>query len=1048
MDHTPVDPQFVLEHAAHVRALAGRLVFDGARADDLEQETWLAALKNAPQSMTSPRGWLARIAQRRAVHDWRAESRRAAREHEVARAESVTSSEEILEREETRAELVRAVLALDEPYRAALVAQFLEERTPSEAARRRGIPVETQRTHVKRALELLRERLKRSHGAAFGAFQLALVRDLRLEAPLATTFVAAGSGVVTGGLTMWTAKELAVAAAVVAALVLGVTRPWEGIEGPQSAATPHAPAPEVARALDIAPPVPEGARAVSPDAAGIAAVDLAASTAAPVAGVVVRARVVGEDGRPIQGARASLSAQSADDSRSLTESAADGSIRFEVPMPASRAATLSVEAGEFRTLGVRVFDPSTLTALKPGDNDAGEIVLRPAGRVVGRVAASGAYVEHARVYPRVEGVMPTELSVETDAAGRFTLAHLEPASTVVHVDRPGFVLRRIRAEISAAQTVDVGEVALEPAPSIAGTVVDSTGAPAAGVVLGSSTPGLARDGRAMSRDDGSFELFFDEPGTHDLMTSSDPRFLPWGGRGVEGARFATGERDARIVVERAAVTTFRVVAAESGEPLHEFGIAVRKSRLRERARDLEDFEEDFPRVKQNAQHEIALPAQPGVHEVLVAAPGRIPWRALVATDDASAPVQTVRLELGGALRGRILRAGAPIPNAEVSLERALVPLGPSPTKPGTIEIGRTHLWDIDSFPGRSRRCAPRADGSFSFAGLAAGTYVLTVAANGALVHTVDLVRVAPRAEVDLGDISVAQPARVRGRLDTGSASPVGWRIAATGRAPIVVEREDGRFEFGDLQSGEVVLSWSREEAFGLGQFDDRDDLDRELRITLAAGETREVVLDASTCAPSRIDLEVVVDGQPLAGASVEIALKNPDGRSTNTTSRGKTDEKGTWSGLVRPGRTMRVQIGGINRLPIAVSEAFVPSPGSRKEIALHGTTGSIALVMAESMPLPEAGYVLVRVSPTDPGGDMMGMVRWDRVVGDAPVAGGRWTGRELDLGRCASGTWGLTIDVCRSVPTGPTSSSGEPLIPRVQRTITVRAGETTTVELP
>lgn len=57
----PFRPEELLEHAAWIRRLARRLVQGEARADDLVQETWLAALRAAPRGGPL-RPWLARVA--------------------------------------------------------------------------------------------------------------------------------------------------------------------------------------------------------------------------------------------------------------------------------------------------------------------------------------------------------------------------------------------------------------------------------------------------------------------------------------------------------------------------------------------------------------------------------------------------------------------------------------------------------------------------------------------------------------------------------------------------------------------------------------------------------------------------------------------------------------------------------------------------------------------------------------------------------------------------------------------------------------------------
>ena len=62
MTQRPHDATVLLEHAAFLRGLARSLVFDVDAADDVEQETWRAALEHPPRDLRSPRGWLATIA--------------------------------------------------------------------------------------------------------------------------------------------------------------------------------------------------------------------------------------------------------------------------------------------------------------------------------------------------------------------------------------------------------------------------------------------------------------------------------------------------------------------------------------------------------------------------------------------------------------------------------------------------------------------------------------------------------------------------------------------------------------------------------------------------------------------------------------------------------------------------------------------------------------------------------------------------------------------------------------------------------------------------
>ncbi len=86
MEPAATRPEDLLVHSQWLRALALRLAADEATADDLVQETWLAAVKHPPRHEGSRR-WLARVLTNKARERRRATGRRARREESVARSE-------------------------------------------------------------------------------------------------------------------------------------------------------------------------------------------------------------------------------------------------------------------------------------------------------------------------------------------------------------------------------------------------------------------------------------------------------------------------------------------------------------------------------------------------------------------------------------------------------------------------------------------------------------------------------------------------------------------------------------------------------------------------------------------------------------------------------------------------------------------------------------------------------------------------------------------------------------------------------------------------
>ena len=160
--HQPTTESILL-HQSFVLALARSLVRDEASAEDLAQETWVAALSQPPQP-GPVRAWLARVVRHGAINSWRAEQRRGERERLGARDEA---QDESLARErlELQHEVVSAVLALDEPYRSVVIAVYSRGKTPKEIALERGIAPGTVRAQLSRALARLRARLDRDRGS-------------------------------------------------------------------------------------------------------------------------------------------------------------------------------------------------------------------------------------------------------------------------------------------------------------------------------------------------------------------------------------------------------------------------------------------------------------------------------------------------------------------------------------------------------------------------------------------------------------------------------------------------------------------------------------------------------------------------------------------------------------------------------------------------------------------------------------------------------------------------------------------------------------------
>lgn len=146
--------ELVRRHQSMVRGLLRRLCAgDAARADDLAQETFLAAYRKLGTWRGGARlsTWLCAIAYRA----WLSQARRA-RQPEPPEAEPAPSAAEAAV---DRHDLLRALGALREEERAALALAYGEELTHQEAAEILRCPVGTLKTHILRGKEKLRKLL-------------------------------------------------------------------------------------------------------------------------------------------------------------------------------------------------------------------------------------------------------------------------------------------------------------------------------------------------------------------------------------------------------------------------------------------------------------------------------------------------------------------------------------------------------------------------------------------------------------------------------------------------------------------------------------------------------------------------------------------------------------------------------------------------------------------------------------------------------------------------------------------------------------------------
>ncbi|MCI0650344.1 MAG: RNA polymerase sigma factor, partial [Planctomycetes bacterium] len=164
MDSKAMTIEELLAHAGWVRGLARELVSDAHLAEDVVQQTWLAAMERPPVVRGAEVTWLKRVVRNIAARVHRSRSVRERCEPQGAMREALPEEDATVEWLELQQKLIRHVLQLDEPYRSTVLHRFFLDLTPTEIAARKGIPAGTVRTHLHRALEQLRASLDRESG--------------------------------------------------------------------------------------------------------------------------------------------------------------------------------------------------------------------------------------------------------------------------------------------------------------------------------------------------------------------------------------------------------------------------------------------------------------------------------------------------------------------------------------------------------------------------------------------------------------------------------------------------------------------------------------------------------------------------------------------------------------------------------------------------------------------------------------------------------------------------------------------------------------------
>jgi RNA polymerase sigma factor (sigma-70 family) len=674
-----------------LRSLARALARADADADDLVQDTAVAAIEHPPDPGRPARPWLAAILRNRWRMGRRAAARRREREAAVLAAGDTVATDELVERARTLERLAAALVALEEPFRSAIILRYLDGRSGAEIAALLGVPAGTVRWRLKTGRDRLRAALAdrgEARSAAPAVFAL----------PLGST---------AKGAVLVKAKTKLALVLVLLALVAGAIAIAIGVRGDST--------PSGTPTTATARPAPGAPRVLGGSAGGPAAGAGGDAARAPTTGQE-RATVesVSAPGGAVAGRVVNWSTGDGVEGAELVFDGPDGVIT--VRSDAAGGFELAPAGpGRFRLAAVTKpgflpyapeWQHSTISVETRADRRVGGVTvfLFPAVDYVGVVVdAAGAPVAGAAV--RLAGSPLGEQAIErlvtewtTRADGTFSFN--APDLTVfeaVHGGRRGRAILDGDVALTHRMEIRLGDL---PAAdrTITGRVVDERG----GAVADALVRAVAASERpddvhapafAVSGADGRFVLERLEPIDYEVSAHADDRSPAL----VD--RVAGGTRDLTLTVGGGAAIAGTVTTTD-GAAVPAFTLLVYR-----RAGARRDLLVARSIVDPSGRFAVAIGA--GDYELIAAASGLAPS----APTPASAGDRGVRVVVsaGAILRGTVVSAagGAPLEYARVMREATGGGASPQPANAGTVT---------------------RADGTFELAGLPPGPVAIMVSA--------------------------------------------------------------------------------------------------------------------------------------------------------------------------------------------------------------------------------------------------------------------------------------------------------------------------------
>ena len=865
MDPSRSSPEELLSHAQWLRMLALRMVGDESTADDLVQETWLAALKRPPRS-EGLRAWLSRVLTNAVRQRRRSTLRREGYEVEApAQRAEVPSPEDLALRLEQEQRLLAAVGGLRDPYRTVVLLRYEEGLSAVEIAKLRGLPAATVRTQLHRALEALRRSMDEAAGGR-EAWALLLAPGVNLSK--VKTAVAAAEVIGMSG-----ASKIGLAGAAVVLALWGawsVGGPGQEREAPLSV-TPKS---EVAESSDAVEASDSNRDWVAGASAGPQRSAAAGAEGREAEQHVFEARIVNAKGTPVEGAAVLWSEGEVES----TPSSADGQVELTVERTAfGERGTVRVQAAGFLPLEIE-FAPGSGNRTLLGDvtlvggATLTGVVLDAAGlpvtgqRVVLSWARSldGRMARVRRKGPSLTDLWDGAEETRTDDQGRFELHSFETGTRMLWAGAPEY-LWTIEGpfEIAAGDSRDL-LLTLEPAARelrISGLVLDPEAQPVADAHLWFFDD-TGRGKRSSKTDsEGRFDLLLEVDRPHQLRALDPQKRFP------EVGLYDVAPGSTDVVLRFVETRQLAFVALDStGTPIQIDSLYAtnraddniiatsKKAESAEQGGSLLEPSETFHVKIQAPAHDEGVfgPFEPGV----------LPVRS------------EFRLEAVQQVTGVVRHEGRPLPDAAVEVYWSI----------GSGQVVYNRGFRALRYPFSHQRTTTDSEGRFALTPRDQPDFILRVAAEGLAPAEEEVRGYDPKEGLQL-EFDLTAGAAMHGVVRARAGEePTGLIVAASrcdANEHTMRVGPDGLFRFENLMPGDwwvEVLTDDMSEAGATFQ-SARNAPDPEWNVELKEGEDQLVELDLNQAERALLDGSLNIDGQPAAGWTAALRpAHRPSGR--------------------------------------------------------------------------------------------------------------------------------------------------------------------------